>query len=107
MLKYTRFTLMDSAVARGMEAEPLRIALGGNLAGKLNYNVRESMVEVSVDITGPPINVKNNAGNDTTHFPSILTTTATVKSGETVVLGASKMRSGTNALIVLLTARLL
>jgi hypothetical protein len=105
MLKYTRFTLLDSAVVRGMEAESLRLALGGNLSGKLSYTARDSAVEV--DVTGPPMNIKNSAGNDTTHFPSILTTTATVKSGETVVLGASKMRSGSSALIVLLTAKLL
>ena len=60
-----------------------------------------------VGITGPPTNIKNAAGNETTQWPSLLNTVTTVKSGETVVLGASKMRGGTVALIVLLTAKLL
>jgi len=107
MLKYNRYTLLDSAVLRGMEAEDLRLALGNNLNGKLRFNVRESAIEMSVDITGPPTNIKNQGGNDTTHWPNILATTATAKSGETVVLGASKMRGGNNALIVLVTAKLL
>ena len=106
MLKYNRYTLLDSAVLRGMEAEDLRLALL-NLNGRVRFNVRESALEMSVDITGPPTNIKNNQGNDTTHWPSVLSTTATAKSGETVVLGASKMRGGNNALIVLVTAKLL
>ncbi len=106
MLKYNRYTLLDSAVLRGMEAEDLRLALL-NLNGRVRFNVRESALEMTVEITGPPTNIKNSSGNDTTHWPSVLSTTATAKSGETVVLGASKMRGGNNALIVLVTAKLL
>jgi hypothetical protein len=107
MLKYNRYTLLDSAVLRGMEAEDLRLALANNLNGKLRFNVRESALEMSVDMEGPPGNIKNNNGLDVTHWPRVLSTTATAKSGETVVLGASKMRGGNNALIVLVTAKLL
>ena len=106
LLKYTRYGLMDSTVVRGMEADRLRIALGGNLAGSLRFVMRESALELEVELQGPPMNVKNSGGNDTTTYPTILRTTATMKSGETVVLGASKMRGGANALIVLLTAKL-
>lgn len=107
MLKYNRYTLLDSAILRGMEAEDLRQVLANNLNGRVRFNVRESALEMSVEITGPPTNIKNNQGNDTTHWPNVLQTTATAKSGETVVLGASKMRGGNNALIVLVTAKLL
>ena len=107
LLRYTRYAQRDSAVVRGMEAENLSIALGGDLGGKLRFSVRDNLLELSVGITGPPTNIKNNTGNETTQWPSLLNTVTTVKSGETVVLGASKMRGGTVALIVLLTAKLL
>jgi hypothetical protein len=107
LVKYQRYSLLDSAVARGLEGEgPLRLALASNMSGSLWFSARESMLECRLNITGPPMIIKDK-GNDTSHSPTLLDTTATLKSGETAVLGASKMRGGTNALIVLLTAKLL
>lgn len=106
MLKYNRYTLLDSAVLRGMEAENIRIALGGNLGGYLLFKMRDANLETDVQILGPPTNILKD-GNNNTQWPTLLNTTATLKSGETVVLGASKMRGGNNALIVLVTAKLL
>jgi len=107
LLKYTRFALLDSAILRGMEGDTLQIGLANHLGCHLRFGLRDSVIETYVRIQGPPMNIKNNTGNDTTHWPTILDTTATGKSGETVVLGASKMRGGANALIVLLTPKLL
>jgi hypothetical protein len=45
-----------------------------------------------LNITGPPMIIKDK-GNDTSHSPTLLDTTATLKSGETAVLGASKMQA--------------
>ena len=106
LVKYQRYGLLDSAVVRGMEAERPHIALGGNMDGHLRFDVRESALELALSITGPP-SVVMDKGTQTTSRYNVLDTTATMKSGETVVLGASKMRGGNNALIVLVTAKLL
>jgi len=106
LLRYTRFAQRDSAILRGMEAEQLQIALGGNLNGYLRFTMRDAAMELWVRVNGPPITIKNK-GEDSTHFPTLVETTTPVKSGETVVLGASKMQGGSSALIVLLTAKLL
>jgi len=111
VLRYSRYSLRDSAILRGMEADRLQIALGGNLTGKMTFHLREAQpsatLEVAVNIDGPSTLIKTKDGEVTTN-PTLLQTTTTVKSGETVVLGASKMQSQSgSALIVLLTAKLL
>jgi hypothetical protein len=65
-----------------------------------------SLIDVQVQVQGAPTVVKAEKG-EVTHTPTLLRTNTTMKSGETVVLGASKMQGGANALIVLLTAKLL
>jgi len=59
-----------------------------------------------VSVRGPGTVVKRVQGEDIVR-PELLGTSATVKDRETVVLGASKMQGSSNALIVLLTAKLL
>lgn len=103
LLRYSRYGLLDSAFLRGLEGETHRIAVAGNLTGELGFRVRAGqeppLIEVDLEITGPAA--------EKTRAPKLLETTATVKSGETVVLGASRMRGGGDALIVLLTVKLL
>jgi len=103
LLRYARYGLLDSAFLRGSEGETHRIALASNLNGELEFRVRAGqepvLMDVDLEVTGPAV--------EKSRGPKLLETTAAVKSGETVVLGASRMRGGENALIVLLTARLL
>ena len=103
LLRFTRFHLLDSAFVRGTEEQGMRLALAGNLAGRVTFEVRsrqpDTIMVFNVEIDGP--------GTAGTRAPRLLETTTLVKSGETVVLGASRMRDATNALIVLLTAKLL
>ncbi len=109
LLRYGQYTQRDLAVLRGMESEGMQLALGGNLIGTLNFRVRESqpaLIEAHIGIRGPGTVVKRSQGEDILR-PELLNTSATVKDGETVVLGASKMQGGGTALIVLLTAKLL
>ncbi len=110
MLRYARYGLRDSALLRGVEANNLTIALAGNLSGQMRFSVQEvqpaPLVSLSINIYGPPA-ISKVDGKEASRTPTLLQTTATMKSGETVVLGASKMQGGTAALIVLLTAKLL
>lgn len=108
LMRFTRYRLLDSAFVRGTEREPMRLALAGTLTGEIQFEVRdatgnatpeEALLEVEVEINGPESSGRGR--------PALLETTTTVSSGETVVLGASRMRDGNNALIVLLTANLL
>lgn len=105
LLRYASYGLLDSAFLRGVEGETHRIALDGNLSGEIRFRVRSDAVpplmDVELQISGPP------SPGDRPRAPKLLETDAAVKSGETVVLGASRMRGGENALIVLLTAKLL
>ena len=99
LLRYSRYAQRDSAILRGLEADGLRIALGGNLEGYLNFRMRDDQaLELHVTISGP---------HDAKQRPTLLETTTAAKNGETVVLGASKMQGGSSALIVLLTPKLL
>jgi hypothetical protein len=103
LLRFTRYHLLDSAYVRGTEDEEMSLTLAGNLSGTVKFDVRmrepEVMLEVDVEINGPA-----RSGE---RAPKLLETTTMAKSGETVVLGASRMRDSTNALIVLLTAKLI
>ncbi|MBI3693597.1 MAG: hypothetical protein HY238_01985 [Acidobacteria bacterium] len=101
LLRYDRYAQRDSAVLRGLESDPLRLELAGNLMCRMTFRVRDT-IELDLLIQGPLQTI-----NDRTFNPELLATTTTVKSGETVVLGASKMQGGSSALIVLLTAKLL
>ena len=101
LLRYNRYALRDSAVLRGLESEGLRLELASNLLCRMSFRVRDT-IELELLIQGPLQTIK-----DRTFNPELLATTTTVKSGETVVLGASKMQGGSTALIVLLTAKLL
>ena len=109
LLRYTRYALRDVAVLRGMEGDWRAVALAGNMRGRLNFRAVDSQpvqIDVQVEIDGAPTVIKTEKG-EITHTPTALRTSASLKSGETIVLGASKMQGGPNALIVLLTAKLL
>lgn len=103
MLNFRSYHLLDSALIRGQEDRDLEIALAGSLKGELEFDVegngKTPLLRVKVNLLGPPAEAGKRA--------SLLETRTTVRSGDTVVLGASRMRSGDKALIVLLTARLL
>jgi hypothetical protein len=102
ILKYDRYGLLDSAFVRGVEDESLSILVAaGTMKSEIQFEVdaQTSTLTVEVEIVQRGT---TNAGNST-----LLETESRVKSGETVVLGASRMRGGGNSLIVLLTAKLL
>jgi hypothetical protein len=104
LLRFTRYHLLDSAFVRGTEEESMRIMLAGrDMSGRIKFELRERqpvpVMEFEVEIDGAP--------GSTQRAQRLLETTTTAKSGETVVLGASRMRDAQNALIVLLTGKLL
>ena len=103
LLKFTRYRLMDSAYVKGVEDESMRVFLAGKLSGRIRFDVRARLpvplLEFEVQIDGPAATGER--------APRLLETTTTAKSGETVVLGASRMLDSTNALIVVLTGKLL
>jgi hypothetical protein len=103
ILNFRSYHLLDSAFIRGQEGRKLEITLADSLKGELRFDVQgdsnAGLLRVEVDLLGPP----KESGSRS----RLLETRTTVKSGEAVVLGASRMRSGDKALIVLLTARLL
>jgi hypothetical protein len=103
LLRYTRYRLLDSAYLRGTEDRTMTVTLAGNLEGRVEFEVRARQpavtLEYTVEITGPPDPGKRRS--------VLLETETTARSGETVVLGASRMRDSANALIVLLTGKLL
>jgi len=112
LLRYTRYGLRDVAIIRGAEAEQLRLTLAGGMGGMLNFrSVREGQppqIELDIRLHGSGGTlVKRSGGAEEIQRPELLATTATLKSGETVVLGVSKMIESGSALIVLLTAKLL
>ncbi len=110
ILRYTAYSQRDSAVLRGMEAESLLISLAGGLSCRMNFRVRDAenapLIELGFTMRGAASLIQGKNGQ-TTYEPALVETSSTLKSGETVVLGASKMQGGGNALIVLLTAKLL
>jgi hypothetical protein len=99
LLKYDRYALLDSAIVRGIENKELTVTLAGNMEGELEFDFdgQTSAMSVRVEISHRPM----------VHSVTLLETETRVKSGETVVLGASRMKGGGNSLIVLLTAKLL
>ena len=99
MLTFSRYQLLDSAYIRGEEDDWLRIALAGSLLGVVRFDVERNEIQYTVRIEGPRA--------DKGDRPKLLETRATGKSGETIVLGASRMSSGTKAMIVILTGKLL
>ena len=103
LLTFTRYHLLDSGYLRGVEDDDLSITLGGNLLGEVKFKVRAdvtpAIIEYEVEIQGP----RPEKGS----AQRMLQTAATGKSGETVVLGASRMKESSKALIVLLTGKLL
>jgi hypothetical protein len=103
LLRFTRYRLLDSAYVRGSADQTMRVALAGTLSGRVKFEVRSRqpapLLEFEVVVEGPRQNEKS--GN------RLLETTTTARNGETVVLGASRMRDSSNALIVLLTGKLL
>ena len=112
LLRYTRFAQRDSAILRGMEADELRMTLAGNLNGKIQFRVHDAqpapLLECNLTIRGPVSGtIKGREEQEIPVQPELLETSTSIKNGETVVLGASKMQGGNNGLIVLLTAKLL
>lgn len=102
LLRFNTYHLLDSGYVRGGEKETLRLALAGSLLGEVRFRVRAGTppaIEFDVEVKGP----RDGKGDR----PDLLETSATAKSGETVVLGASRMRDSANALIVLLTGKLI
>lgn len=97
LLRYSRYAQQDSAVLRGMESDLLRIGLAGNMSGEMDFRVRDAqmapLLGVQLTITGPGSIIKSK-GVEETDRPTLLDTATTVKDGETVVLGASKMQGG-------------
>ena len=112
LLRYTRFAQRDSAILRGMESDELRMILDGHLNAKIQFRVHDAqpapLLECNLTIRGRVSGtIKGRDGQDIPVQPELLETSTSVKNGETVVLGASKMQGGNNGLIVLLTAKLL
>jgi hypothetical protein len=102
LFRYTHYGLLDSGYVRGREDQSLRIALAGNLQGRLKFQVDEpnaAAMRFDVEIEGAPGPKGERA--------TLLETDISLKNGETIVLGASRMQGADRALIVLLTARLL
>jgi hypothetical protein len=99
LLTFTRYGLLDSAYIRGGEEEPLRIALAGSLLGFVRFEMEGGLIEYTVRIEG------RRSGQEPA--PKLLETSVRAKSGESVVLGASRMSGGTKALIVLLQGKLI
>jgi hypothetical protein len=94
LLRYSRYTLLDSAFLRATERSEQRIAIAGDMLGEVEFEVQpDGQIQVTVEL-------RRSGG-------LLLDTRATVKSGETVVLGASRMRDGSTGLIVLFTTKLI
>jgi hypothetical protein len=101
LLTFGRYHLLDSGFIRGKEKEKLTLTLAGNLTCQVEFKLRnatDSELEYEVRIQSP----KSEKGS----APRLLETSASGKSGETIVLGASRMRDSPNALIVMLTGKL-
>ncbi|HZO52843.1 MAG TPA: hypothetical protein VFB63_09005 [Bryobacteraceae bacterium] len=97
LLRYTRYGLLDSGFVRGIDGKQLQLNLAGNMLCQVEFRMSgagaAAMIEVDVELR---------------HEKGVLLETRTrVKNGETTVLGASKMRGGSQALILLLTANLM
>ena len=97
LLRYTRYGLLDSGFVRGIDGKQLQLNLAGNMLCQVEFHMSgagaAAMIEVDVELR---------------HEKGVLLETRTrVKSGETTVLGASKMRGGSQGLILLLTANLM
>lgn len=107
LLRYSRYKRLDSAIVRGVEGSHLRTTMAGNLRVDFEFRVRPEskppLIDLNLSVSGPP----SSLGEKITQLPALLETSAALKDGETVVLGASKMREGANALIVLVTGKLL
>jgi hypothetical protein len=103
LLTFTHYRLLDSGYIRGLEGEELVLRLAGDLRGEVTFRVRSGStsrdLEYNVEIEGP--------GPPSGSPRKLLETTATGKSGETIVLGASRMQETSKALIVLLTGKFL
>jgi len=94
LLRYSRYTLLDSAFLRATERTEQRITVAGDMLGEVEFEVQnDGQIDVKLELR------RTNS--------LLLDTRATVKSGETVVLGASRMRDGSSGLIVLLTTKLI
>jgi hypothetical protein len=94
LLRYSRYTLLDSAFLRATERTEQRITVAADMLGEVEFEVQiDGQIEVKLELRRAT--------------SLLLDTRATVKSGETVVLGASRMRDGSSALIVLLTTKLI
>lgn len=102
LLRFNSYRQLDSGYLRGVERETARLTLAGNLLGEVRFRLRAgvpSVLEFDVEVRGP----RDGKGDRSV----LLETSATAKSGETVVLGASRMRDNASALIVLLTGKLI
>jgi len=94
LLRYSRYTLLDSAFLRATERTEQRITVAGDMLGEVEFEVQnDGQIEVKLELRRAT--------------SLLLDTRATVKSGETVVLGASRMRDGSSGLIVLLTTKII
>ena len=99
LLRFSRYRLLDAAMIRGGEGETLRLAIAGELRARMQFEMREGgKLEYDLEIHAP----SSGKGTDV-----LLETEAVGASGETLVLGASRMKDARSALIVLLTGRLL
>jgi hypothetical protein len=103
LLRFTRYRLLDAAYLRGTEDQAMRVALAGGLSGRVRFQVRARqpvvLLEFDVEIEAPAAPGEKPR--------RLLETMVTARSGETMVLGASRMRDSSNALIVLLVGKLL
>ena len=109
LLRYTRYAQLGFAVLRGVEGDRMSIELAGGMRGRTDFRLVEGQppsLDVRLTLEGPAGLIKTKDG-EVTNRPTMLETRATVKSGETVVLGASNVHGGPNAMIALLTTKLL
>ena len=101
MLRYPRYAEVGIVILRGRE---VNFDIGG-IRGEIDSRIVQPqgvpVIECEVEIRGSG----EQEGREHSHRPMI-ETTATIKDGETIVLGASKAPGGTKAMIVLLTAKI-
>ena len=102
ILRLDRYTQVGIAILRGKEIEFDLGGIVGDIESRILQQGGEAIIEFEIEVEGPPENPEDDHDDRTT----IIETTATAKDGETVVLGASKAPGGTNAMIVLLTAKI-
>ncbi len=102
LLRHDRYSEVGIAILRGSEIEFDIGGTRGDIESRIIQQGSESIIECEVEIRGPECEDDEQHA----HHHTVIETTATVTDGETVVLGASKAAGGSNAMIVLLTAKI-